>query len=667
MKKIWLVGLASVVVIAGGSYYFFNDQIKSEKAVDNYIALLEKQNYSDFSKQFSKESLKENDLDAKAIESRLTTIFDSIGVKKIKAVDINKEKVKKGNYMLSYKLNIQLNDGQFKTKNYEVDLSKNDSNHYTFDWDSDVIFPNMNENDKVMIKEDKAERGDILDRNGKKLAENHDYKQIGINPKKLGEKEEKQKNIKEISQKMSMSVKEIEEKLAPEWAKGDTFVPLKVIQNETDGLTDDNLPTGLVTGSINLRRYPSGEASAHLVGYVGEVTKEDLEKHPEMSPNSTIGRGGLEQTFDKELRGEDGLAIEIQDESGQVRDTIFKLDKKPAKDIKTTIDIEAQEKAFASLEGKPGSAVVTEPESGDLLVATSSPSYDPNKFVFGMSSKEYQALEKNEHLPFLARFTNRYAPGSTFKTLTAAIGIDNGSISEKEEKKIEGLKWQKDSSWGGFLTTRVKDIPVVNLKSALVYSDNIYFAQKALEMGESALMKGLNKFPFGEETTLPLTMSAPSIANESKIENDILLADTAYGQGELMISPIDQISMYSVLMNKGNLVYPKLIKSEKTEVKEKVISENAAKIIVSDLVGTVANEDGYAHNLYQPGFNLAAKTGTAEIKEKQDTTGQENSFLLFLDADNSQFMGLIMSEDSLKNGTANEKADSLVKYLEEKY
>ncbi len=160
-------------------------------------------------------------------------------------------------------------------------------------------------------------------------------------------------------------------------------------------------------------------------------------------------------------------------------------------------------------------------------------------------------------------------------------------------------------------------------------------------------------------------MEPASLSNEKSFSTDILLADTGYGQGELLISPIQQAAMYSVFMNDGQITYPRLMDYQKAEVKENVISKESATTILADLVHSISDEEGYVHQFYNPDFVLATKTGTAEIKEKQDITGIENSFLLYFDVENKQFMGITMVEESRENGTAIEHSDDLVKYLEQ--
>lgn len=667
MKKKLLIG-AGVVLVAGASFYGYRtitDNKNRQKAVDNFVSDLKKQNFDEYSQLFSKKSLEDYTLTNKKVKERYETIFDSIGVTKVKVTNLKDEKYGKKNYRLTYNLELTTPEGVIKPEKYKAIYSKSSNGKYEFKWSSYLIFPGMEATDKVLLQNDVVERGAILDRNGKSLAENKEFKQIGMNPTQLGD--DKQAALKEIGEAIDMPVEKLEALLEPEWTKGDVFVPIKVLNDKEEEALKDKLPTGTSLITKKQRYYPLEQSAAHLIGYVGQPTAEDLDKNPDLDETTPVGRMGLEQTLDNELRGKNGLSLVITTAKGDVKKTVFKRKAVEGKTIKLTLDSDAQQKAFASLKNKPGAMVASEPKTGDLLVSTSSPSFDPNQFVSGIGDKAYKELSEDKNLPFLARYANRYAPGSTFKTITAAIGLDAGVIKPEEALPIDGLKWQKDNSWGGFWTTRVKEQPTVNLEQALVYSDNIYFAQQALKMGEKTLMDGLAKFPFGKEMSLPIAMEPASIANEKKLKNDILLADTAYGQGQLMMTPLQQLEMYSVFMTDGNLISPKLVADAKNEKTDGVISAKSAHLVLNDLVGTVANEDGYAHNLYHDNFKLAAKTGTAEIKEKQDTVGTENSFLLFLDQEKSRFMGLVFSEDSRKNGAANEKAEELVNYLEQNY
>lgn len=229
------------------------------------------------------------------------------------------------------------------------------------------------------------------------------------------------------------------------------------------------------------------------------------------------------------------------------------------------------------------------------------------------------------------------------------------------------IKWQKDSSWGSYQVTRVSDVSQVDLKTALIYSDNIYMAQETLKMGEKKFRTGLDKFIFGEDLDLPISMNPAQISNEDSFNSDILLADTGYGQGELLINPIQQAAMYSVFANNGTLVYPKLIADKETKDKKNVIGETAVQTIVPDLREVVQDVNGTAHSLSALGIPLAAKTGTAEIKEKQDEKGKENSFLFAFNPDNQGYMMVSMLENKEDDDSATKRASELLQYLNQNY
>ena len=667
--KTILISVSLLVLAGGGGVYAYHQQKKKQvnQSTSQLKQALKKQDYKQLMSLFDKDSIEEAGFSKESAQEKYETIYHALNVGEVKITDFKQEKQDKNHYAITYQLSMTTSMGEIKDEMYQTTLVKSD-NGWQFEWSPALIFSEMNGDDKVMMTEDKAQRGEILDRNGVALATKHDYQQVGIIPAKLGEGKEKEKNIQSIANKFDLDVKTIESFLAPEWATGEVFVPIKTYAKRLTDEFLDELPTGIMISSTEMRYYPLGEASAQLLGYTGQATAEDIEKNPELTSDMIIGKSGLEASLDKELRGKNGGTIQIENKRGEVKRVILANEKEDGQDITLTIDSEAQKIAFDSLNNQPGSAAVAEPKSGELLVLASSPSYDPNQMTVGISTEAYQKYQNNKNLPFIERYATNYAPGSTFKTLTAMIALDAGTLKPSDSLDITGLKWQQDDSWGNYYVTRVKEASPVNLETALVNSDNIFFAQKTLEMGEKTFRKGLEKFDFNESLELPIAVPKASISNEESFDSSILLADTGYGQGELMIAPITQLSMYTTLMNDGNLVYPQLVKGQdKPKDKEAVVTKESAKIVLDDLVGVVANSDGYAHELYHSNRVIAAKTGTAEIKEKQDTVGKENSFLLFMDKEQKQFMGLVMSEDSRKNGTAVSKTDALLDYLISQY
>ncbi|HBM5701007.1 TPA: penicillin-binding transpeptidase domain-containing protein [Enterococcus faecium] len=664
----YIAGAVILIAAAGGGYFYYQHYQETqaveagEKTVEQFVQALNKGDYNKAAEMTSKKAANKSALSEKEILDKYQNIYGAADVKGLQISNLKVDKKDDSTYSFSYKAKMNTSLGELKDLSYKGTLDRNDG-QTTINWQPNLVFPEMEGNDKVSLTTQEAARGNIIDRNGEPLATTGKLKQLGVVPSKLGDGGEKTANIKAIASSFDLTEDAINQAISQSWVQPDYFVPLKII----DGATPE-LPAGATIQEVDGRYYPLGEAAAQLIGYVGDITAEDIDKNPELSSNGKIGRSGLEMAFDKDLRGTTGGKLSITDADGVEKKVLIEHEVQNGKDIKLTIDAKAQKTAFDSLGGKAGSTVATTPKTGDLLALASSPSYDPNKMTNGISQEDYKAYEENPEHPFISRFATGYAPGSTFKMITAAIGLDNGTIDPNEVLTINGLKWQKDSSWGSFRTTRVSsDVSQVDLKTALIYSDNIYAAQETLKMGEKKFRAGLDKFIFGEDLDLPISMNPAQISNEDSFNSDILLADTGYGQGELLITPIQQAAMYSVFINNGTLVYPKLIADKETKDKKNVISETAVQTIVPDLREVVQDVNGTAHSLSALGIPLAAKTGTAEIKEKQDVKGQENSFLFAFNLDNQGYMMVSMLENKEDDDSATKRASELLQYLNQNY
>lgn len=658
-------GIVVLLAAAGGGFFYYQhvqeqQAVKAGKqTIEGFIDSLNQENYEEAVKSLQVEN--GSDLTEQDILEKYQNIYGAAEIRGIKLSNLSVTKKENDTYEFTYKAKMNTTLGELKDLAYEGTLSQ-EGDQTKINWQPNLIFPQMEGQDKVSLSTDIAARGEILDRNKQPLATTGKLKQLGVVPAKLGEGEEKTTNIKAIAEAFDLTEASIEQAISQGWVQPDYFVPLKIIEGETP-----ELPSGATIQEVDGRYYPLGEAAAQLIGYVGDITAEDIEKNPELSSTGKIGRSGLEMAYDKELRGTNGGKLSVTDEEGNEKAVLLQHEVKNGQDIQLTIDANAQKTAFDSLDGKPGSTVATAPKTGDLLALVSSPSYDPNKMTNGISQDDYKAYEEDPNRPFISRFATGYAPGSTFKMITAAIGLDNGTLNPDEVLTINGLKWQKDSSWGSYQVTRVSDVPQVNLKNALVYSDNIYMAQETLKMGEEAFRKGLNQFIFGEELDLPIQMNPAQISNEDSFNSEILLADTGYGQGQLLINPIQQAAMYSVFANNGSLVYPRLVMDQETKDKKNVISESSVQTILPDLIDVVQDPNGTAHSLAALGIPLAAKTGTAEIKEKQDEKGQENSFLYAINPETNGYLVISMLENREEGDSATNRAPALLQYLNQTY
>ncbi len=651
-----------VAIIGGTSYYFWSNSHKDENAANDaakeFTTALKKQNFKKVSQLVSPQSLKAVDYTKESLMDKYTTIFDGIGASNIEIKELKVEPVTKNKeYKMSYTMNVTTSLGELKPEKHEAKLTKA-GDDYLVDWDAHLIFSKMEATDKISVTTTTATRGEILDKNGEPLANLKKIPEAGIVPNDLGEGDAKTEAIKTISEKLSVPVETIEKKLGASWVKPELLVPIKVMK-----AGDTPVIPGVQYTLREMRNYPLNEAAAHLIGYVGEVSAEDIEKNKSLNAGDIIGKSGLEAAKDKELRGKNGGRIVINDKDQNLKAVLQEVDKVEGKTITLTIDSKIQKQAYDQIQGQKGSAVMMNPTDGSLMALVSSPSYDANLMTSGISSAEYDQYANDKNLPFLARYASNYAPGSTFKTITAGIGLDAGITTPDKTHDISGLKWQKDSSWGDYFVTRVSDVPTVNMTQALVYSDNIYFAQEGLAMGKETFEKGLNKFIFGETLDLPIAMDPAQVANKKGLNSDILLADTAYGQGQLLMSPIQQAVSYTPFADNGQIMYPKLLSDQKTAESKQAITDKSATIVKDALIETVNSPQGTAHTLAIPGHQIAAKTGTAELKEKQDTKGDENAFLLAFDADNNNYLLVAM----LEGGTSRDVISRMRPVLEGMY
>lgn len=631
---------AAIVIIAGGFGLYQWYQGKSEvdavqATAQTYTQAFAKRQYDKAVKQVDTSHLTGPGwhYTAKTLAARNQAVFDRVGASDIKITNVKTKKYDSKTYELTFTANMNTKIGKLSAQHYEAPIVKVGDN-WRIQWSPRLLFPSMDGKDTVQIDLIAATRGQIYDRNNQLLAKNGDVTQAGLVPGKLATGADRTANLEKIAAAWDVKVTSLETLLKQSWVTDDTFVPVKIV-------TDSPVMTGAAYQTIGSRTYPLGEAAAQLIGYVGTATADDIRKDPTLTANSKIGKTGLEQIYDKQLRGTDGGQISIQN-----GDNIHPLLTKKAvngKSLKLTIDANQQKTAYTQLAGKAGSVVTMNPTNGELLTLASSPSYDPNAFVNGISQTDYDKYANNTSLPFLSRFAQRYAPGSTFKMLTAAIALQNKTITPDTTKSISGLKWQKDSSWGDYKVTRTVDAASENMTQALVNSDNIWFAQVALKMGASAYLKGLAPL-FKTQADLPLTMKKAQISNSGKLASETLLADTAYGQGQLLLSPIEQAAMYSTIANGGTMQQPTLIQGTKGKRTSSVLQANAANTVKTALTHVVSDQAGTAHNLAIDGHTIAAKTGTAELKQKQDTDGKENGFLVAMDADKNTYLTVALIE-----------------------
>lgn len=594
---------------------------------------------------------------------RNTAIYEGI---EICNLNITKLKYDKENEVVSYKMSFDTLAGNISFENEAYFNKIEDA--YKLSWSDSLIFPQLQKTDKVRVSVLEAERGEIKDRDGRLLAGWGTAATVGIVPGKLADKEA---DTAKIAKLLEMETDAVQKKLAAGWVKEDSFVPVRTLPSvkelELLSLEPDaemikekerqdqllKIP-GVMISQTKIREYPYKEAATHLIGYVQNVTAEDLEEHAGegYTANSVIGKNGMEGLFEKDLKGSNGCRIYITDKAGKEKLELAKKEVQHGKDITLSIDARLQVLLYEQFQKDKSCSVAIDPGTGEVLALASTPSYDNNGFIFGMSEKQWKLLNEDENKPLYNRFRQVWCPGSTFKPVIAAIGLETGSLDPAQDFGPEGLSWQKDKSWGGYYVTTLHEYTPVIMDNALIWSDNIYFAKAALKIGREKLEEYLLKLGFTDKIPFEITMAKAQFSNEEHIQTEIQLADSGYGQGQILINPLHLACIYSAFYNEGTMVMPRLTgkpgKGQKAWVAD-AFSKDTADRVLEGLKKVVNDPDGTGYALHRDDIVLAGKTGTAEIKaSKEDTDGTELGWMAVFTADPSdgrQILLVSMTED----------------------
>lgn len=652
MKKVVFGAIGGVCIIgAAAAGIFFAAGKAGMKKPDilltEYMKHIEKKEYAEMYAMLDTESAEQ--ISEEDFTARNANIYEGIEAQNMQIEVLEYKDGERPSVM--YRTTFDTMAGAVSFEN-EVCFTK-EKDGYGLVWNDAVIFPELESGDKVSVSEQQAERGRILDRNGYALAGPGTASSVGIVPRKLDNREDE---VKKIAELLGADAESIENKLNAAWVQEDSFVPIQTLPKVDELVLASTAPEeeavqemarqekllaipGVGITDVSVRMYPLEEAAAHLIGYVQNVTAEDLEEHKGegYSENSVIGRSGIEALYEKELKGEDGCSISIKDRDGAVKSVLANKMVQNGKDVKLTIDASVQSALYEQFQENKSCSAAMNPYTGEVLALVSTPSYDNNDFIRGMSDAKWTSLNEDEKKPMYNRFRQVWCPGSTFKPIIAAIGLDSGMIDPAEDYGNEGLSWQKDASWGDYFVTTLHAYEPVTLQNAIMYSDNIYFAKAALKIGADTLTDSLSKLGFDEELPFEIAMTASQYANDGEITSEVQLADSGYGQGQILINPLHLASLYTAFCNQGNVIKPYLLYQEEAKPViwlPQAFSEATAAEVLESMKQVVNNPEGTGYAAYREDIVLAGKTGTAEIKESvEDTNGTELGWFAVFTAD----------------------------------
>ncbi|MCL2356897.1 MAG: penicillin-binding transpeptidase domain-containing protein [Defluviitaleaceae bacterium] len=614
---------------------------------------------------------------------RNRNIYEGIGARNI-TVTINGTETlpeRPGRKFVLYTLQMNTVAGEISHNGRAV-FELSSGNEYRLNWTSGLIFPELGESDRVRVRVLPAERGRILDRNGEMLAGPGTAAAVGFVPGRMRREEVpddevetgisgdselyetgdnvpetafiyNEEDLAKVAELLDVTPEFIMRRLNASYVRDDVFVQLRMIPGDAQELINELLTVqGILINTAHVRYYPLGRSAAHLVGYIQNINAEEFEALRDYGyhMNSVIGRAGLERIYEDVLRAADGREIFIIDSEGNRTTTLAMLPAENGSDIRLTIDADIQRQLYEIFAEDKSASVATNPLTGEVLALVSSPSYDPNDFVRGMTTGMWTALNEDENLPLFNRFRATFSPGSTMKAVTAAIGVDGGYFHPDEDFGRSGLRWQLNESWGRFFVTTVREYnEPANLNNAMAWSDNIYFAKATLRIGAESFAGGLRGLGFGERIPFEYGMFSSIVSRSGEFSSDIQLADSGYGQGEILMNPVHLAVIYGAFVTGGNILEPRLVlenpypgRTGEPPAEQSVgspqiwiqgaFSPETAGVVLKSLIFAV--DYGTGRNARIPGTVLAGKTGTAELKDAQgDEDGRELGWFVLLTAD----------------------------------
>lgn len=421
------------------------------------------------------------------------------------------------------------------------------------------------------------------------------------------------------------------------------------------------------------RRYPANGMLAHVLGYVAEVSPEQLKqpgyKDKALKPGDLIGQSGLEQSYDDYLRGRDGYRKVIVDSRGRIQDEIETVAPQPGQDLVTTIDQDLQKAAEEQLRNTPrgrGVVVAMDPNNGEVLALASFPTFDPNLFSQRITTKEgraeYVALLNDPNKPLLNRaIQGRYPPGSTWKPLMATAGLQQGVISVEDSNLV----------CGGGITVGTKFTRCMGgnhgspgLHLAIMKSCDGYFYRLGLKMKLEGIQAMVEEFELNKRTGIDLPQevvsTTPSRENKAKFYprdpewKDIDTVYSSFGQGQDVLTPISLLRAHSAIGTGGKMFIPHLLKEirpvgavgddpsgpeyrparllkmfEHSEPKDLSVPKDESDFVVKAM-WAVVNEAGTATGIKMAGFDIAGKTGTAQVVSLGKDVGEKKDHSWFV-------------------------------------
>jgi penicillin-binding protein 2 len=521
------------------------------------------------------------------------------------------------------------------------------------------------EENRINLRLVAPRRGQIVDRNGTPIAINQQTYRVVLLPEQIT-------NLNDTLTKLGayIDINEADRKhIERDMRNSSNFNAIPVKDNLTwdqvAEISQHNLDIpGTDIDTSEVRSYPYGEATSHLLGYVGTASEKEIDDEDSDSsevlaiPGFRIGKNGIEKQYDPVLRGDAGnVQMEVNARGAVVRE-LARNNARPGRDIMLGIDIDLQQYVEQRLAKEQGAAaVIIDIHTGEIRAMVSQPNFDPNMFTYGISQDDWDLLNKDEHAPMMNKtITGVYAPGSTFKPMVAMAALDAGIVDPSAQVFCPGFYELGDYK---FHCWKHDGHGHVNLHSAMAESCDTYFYDLGHRVGIDRIQAMARRFGLGEKLGVDIPHEragfVPSRAwkfathHQAWQQGETLIA--SIGQGYMLASPLQLAVMAARLANGGKAVVPHAVR----KIGDKMVPESSWPslgldpqhlTIVSDAMSAVVNETigtAYAARITREEYTMAGKTGTSQVRhisEAERKEGvQKNDDLPWKERDHALFTG----------------------------
>jgi penicillin-binding protein 2 len=462
-------------------------------------------------------------------------------------------------------------------------------------------------------------RGRILDRDGRVIVDNHSSFSL-----LLARESAKEEHLRPIAQGLDLDYNDLLARVE-RVRKEPKYRPI-VIKDELSpadlSFVDshhDYFPE-LVKIQAQRRLYPQNGMLAHVIGYTGEISEQDLDapEFAKYNQGDVVGKVGIEKEYNDSLMGVDGQRQVVVDNRGQVRQTLATKKAVEGKDLQLTIDLDVQTVAELAMQGKNGSVVALDPRSGEVLAMVSRPTFDPNKFAVRIKSKDWKEILDNPEHPMLNRAIQaEQAPGSTFKPIVALAGLSTGTVD---------ANWTTHCSGGvalyGTYQHCMKHHGTLSMHGGIVQSCDVYFYTLGARVGINNLSFYGDLVGFGQRTGIDLPGERTGVmpSEKWKLRNYRTkwyageTPSVAIGQGALVVTPLQLARAIGGIAVGGKWYQPHMVKESMNQVKmvEWTLNPDHVKTVVDGMYGVV-NEGGTGVRAALPHIEVCGKTGTAQL------------------------------------------------------